>query len=134
MAQLIIYTNETGNLSITIPTGEISIDEVLAKDCPSHAVIIDDFDLPKGADTQFLDAWILNGKSVLVDFAKAQLIYLTQYNTNALQIAQARQLNTLAGISNIVDDATWLAKLSTDRNAITSATNTDGLIAISLPT
>lgn len=131
---IIIYTNETGNVSVTFPTGEISIEEVLTKNCPTHAIIIDSCTLPQGADAEFFNAWVFNGTTISIDFVKAQTGYLTQYNAKALQVAQTRQLNTLAGLPNAVDDATWLAKLSADRNAITNATTTDGLVAISLPT
>ena len=44
---IIIHTNKIGNVSVTIPTGEISIEEVLAKDCPKGAIIVDSSELPE---------------------------------------------------------------------------------------
>ena len=39
MSQVIAFETENGNVAICIPTGEISIEAVLEKDCPSHAFI-----------------------------------------------------------------------------------------------
>ena len=130
MSQVIIYTNTNGNVSVCIPTGELPINEVLAKDCPAGAIIVDDSTLPQGADAQFFDAWELNGSTVTVNFAKAQTVKLAQFNANAVQEAQKRQLNTLAGIANTPDDATFTAKLASDRASIAAATTTAQLIAI----
>ena len=128
--QVILHTNTNGNVSVTVPTGELPINEVLAKDCPSGAIIVDDSTLPQGADAQFLDAWELSGSTVTVNFTKAQAIKLAQFNAAAVQEAQKRQLNTLAGIANDVSDADFTAKLTAGRDAIASATTTAALVAI----
>ena len=133
MAQIIIHANSNGGVSVTVPTGELPINEVLAKDCPAGATIVDDSVLPQGADAQFFDAWELNGSTITVNFAKAQAIKLAQYNAAAVQEAQKRQLNTLAGIANEVADADFTAKLQADRAAIASATTTAQLVAIANP-
>ena len=130
MSLIIIYTNEYGNVSLCIPTGEIPIEDVLVKDCPKGAIIVDESILPQGADADFFDAWELNGTTITVNLDKAKTIKLNYYNTNALQEAQKRQLNTLSGITNDVDDATWLAKLNADRQTINNATTTEQLVAI----
>ena len=59
MANVIIYSNLSGNVSVCIPTGELPIEAVLAKDCPSGAIIVDDSTLPQ-ADNDFFDAWEMN--------------------------------------------------------------------------
>jgi len=130
MSQVIIFSNSNGGVSVTVPTGELSIDKVLQKDCPAGAIIVDDSTLPQGADAQFFDAWELNGSTVTVNFAKAQAIKLAQFNAKAVQEAQARQLNTLAGIANEVSDADFTAKLQAGRDAITAAKTTAELVAI----
>jgi hypothetical protein len=130
MTQIIIYTNENNNVSVCVPTGELAIEAVLVKDCPVGSIIVDDSVLPTGSDAQFFDAWELNGSTITVNLNKAKAIKLAEYNTNALQEAQKRQLNTLSGITNDVDDATWLAKLNADRQTINNATTTDQLVAI----
>jgi hypothetical protein len=73
MAQVIIYTNEYGNVSVCTPSGELSIEEVLAKDCPSEAIIVDDSELP--TDNEFFNAWeLVNGKVVVNEVKKQAII------------------------------------------------------------
>jgi hypothetical protein len=69
MTQLIIFANDNGGVSTCIPTGEISIEAVLAKDCPKGAIIVDSSALPTAND--FYDAWELADGKVTVSLAKA---------------------------------------------------------------
>ena len=69
MTQVIIHTTENGNVAVTIPTGEISIEAVLAKDCPKGAMIVEQSALPTAND--FFDAWELVDGKVEVSLAKA---------------------------------------------------------------
>ena len=133
MAQVIIYTNSTGSVSVCVPTGELPINEVLAKDCPAGAIIVEDSVLPQGADAQFFDAWELANGKVSVNFAKAQAIKLAQFNSAAVAVAQKRQLNTLAGIDNDISDANFSAELALNRTAIANAKTTDDLALIANP-
>ena len=71
MTQAIIYTNENGNVSVTFSSGEISIEAVLAKDCPDHAIIVDRASLPN-EHNEFFNAWELNAGKVTVNHTKAQ--------------------------------------------------------------
>jgi len=128
--QVIIHANSNGGVSVTVPTGELPINEVLVKDCPAGAIIVDDSVLPQGADAQFFDAWELSGSTVTVNFEKAKAIKLAQFNANAVAEAQKRQLNTLAAIDNAVSDADFTASLVAGRTAIASATTTAQLVAI----
>ena len=130
MAQVIIHANSNGGVSVTVPTGEISIQAVKEKDTPTGSIIVDSSTLPQGADAQFFDAWELSGSTVSVNFEKAKAIKLAQFNANAVAEAQKRQLNTLAGLTNTPDDATWSASLSAGRASIASATTTAELVAI----
>jgi hypothetical protein len=132
MAQVIIYS-KNGQVAICTPTGELPIEEVLAKDCPPGAIIVDDSTLPQGADAQFFNAWELNGSTVLVNFSKAQAIKLNQFNAYAVQAAQKRQLNTLAGIDNDISDADFANELNIGRQDIANATTTDQLALIANP-
>lgn len=131
MAQVIIYQNPSApNVVVCYPTGEIPISEVLIKDCPPGAIIVDDSVLPKGADAEFFDSWRLNGESIIVDFNSAKEYKLKIYNQYAVAFAQKRQLNTLAGIPNDLNDVEWLDKVNADRLAISSATTTQELANI----
>ena len=130
MAQVIIFSNNNGGVSVCVPTGELHINEVLSKDAPAGAIIVDSSALPQGADAQFFDAWELVDGQVSVNFAKAKAMKLAQFNAAAVQEAQKRQLNTLAGIDNEVADADFIAKLTAGRASIASATTTAELVAI----
>ena len=72
MTQIIIHSNSNGGVSITVPTGELPINEVLAKDCPSGAIIIDDSELP--TDNEYFNAWELVDGKVVVNEVKKQAI------------------------------------------------------------
>jgi hypothetical protein len=70
MSQVIIHANDNGGVSVTIPTGEISIEAVLAKDCPKSAMIVEQSALPN-QHNDFFDAWELVDGKVKVSLAKA---------------------------------------------------------------
>jgi hypothetical protein len=57
MNQRIIYPTDNGGVAIVIPTGEISIEEVIAKDVPQGKPykVVDVSDIP--TDRTFRDAW-----------------------------------------------------------------------------
>ena len=69
MSQVIIFSNSNGGVSTCIPTGEISIEAVLEKDCPAGAIIVEQSSLPTAND--FYDAWELADGVVTVSFPKA---------------------------------------------------------------
>ena len=72
MSQVIIFTNSNGGLSLCYPTGELSIEAVLAKDCPEGAIIVDANTLP--TDNEFFNAWELVNGQVVVNETKKQAI------------------------------------------------------------
>ena len=133
MTQVIIHTNDNGGVSVTVPTGELSIQEVQTKDTPAGSLIVNTSDLPNQYN-DFFDAWELSGSTVTVNFTKAQAIKLAKFNASAIQEAQKRQLNTFAGIANAVSDADFTASLTAGRASIASATTTNELVAIANPT
>ena len=71
--QVIIFTNENGGVSVCVPTGELDIATVKAKDTPNHSIIVEDADLPQ-ADNDFFDAWELTDGVVAVNIEKAKEI------------------------------------------------------------
>lgn len=73
MAQVIIFTNENGGVSVCVPTGELDIQAVKSKDTPSHSIIVQDYELPQ-ADNDFFDAWELADGEVTVNLTKAKTI------------------------------------------------------------
>jgi hypothetical protein len=137
MAKVIIHTNENGGVSITYPTPEYlennTIEDVLAKDCPSHAIIVEEEDLPN-ADSDFFDSWQLNNGVVTVSLAKAKeqtkarLRKEREPLLQAQDVAFQRALETGADITNIVSekqrlrDVTNLADAATTLSELRSIT------------
>jgi len=70
----IIFQNESGGVSVIIPTGELPIEEVAAKDVPEGVAyeIVEDDAIP--ADRFFRNAWVANGAAVEVDLDQAKSI------------------------------------------------------------
>jgi hypothetical protein len=70
----IIYQNQEGGVSVIIPTGELPVEEVAAKDVPEGVAyeIVEDDAIP--ADRFFRNAWVANGAAVDVDLDKAKAI------------------------------------------------------------
>jgi len=68
----IIYQNSEGGVSVIIPTGELAIEEVAAKDVPEGVTyeIVEDDAIP--SDRFFRNAWVANGAAVDVDLDKAK--------------------------------------------------------------
>jgi hypothetical protein len=84
------------------------------------------------ADNDFFDAWRLNNGVVSVDLESARAVQLARFNANALQEAQKRQLNTLAGIANTGTDEAFIADLTAKRALIAAATSTAELRSVTL--
>jgi len=89
MTQAIIFTNDNGGVSICIPSGELPIQEVLAKDCPEGSIIIDDSELPQ--DTEYFNAWeLVDGVVVINETKKQSIIDAKQSPINAKASALAK--------------------------------------------
>lgn len=89
MAQVIIFKTQDGNVAVTIPTGELPIEEVLAKDCPAGAIIVDDSELP--TENQFFNAWeLIDGKVVVNEVKKQAIIDAKQAPIDAKVSALAK--------------------------------------------
>jgi hypothetical protein len=91
MTQVIIHTNENGGVSVTVPTGEISIQEVQAKDTPAGSLIINQSDLPN-QHNDFFDAWELVGGKVKVSLAKAVEITKKRLRAEREPLLQAQDV------------------------------------------
>ena len=126
---VIIFTNSNGGVSTCIPTGEISIEAVLAKDCPKGAIIVEQSSLPN-QDNDFYDAWELADGVVSVNLDKAKALTKTRLRSERTPLLAAqdvlfqRNLETSADNSSVVaekqrlrditklaDDATTLDEL-----------------------
>jgi hypothetical protein len=97
--QVIIYSQDNGQMAICIPTGELSIEEVLAKDCPANAIIFNTDSLP--TDRTFLDAWeLVDGKVVVNEVKKQAIINAKQAPIDA----KASALSKLAALGLSEDE------------------------------
>jgi len=129
MTQVIVYTNDNGNVSVCYSSDELPIEDVLAKDCPEGAIIIDVTALPQGED-DFFDAWRLVDGTVVLDLAAAKSVAVSRFNHDAKIEAAERARNTSIGIDNNVSDADFLASLTAKRLEIDAATSTAELRAV----
>jgi hypothetical protein len=106
MAQVIIFTNDNGGVSVCIPTGELSIEAVKAKDTPAGSIIVDQDTLPN-SDNDFFDAWELSGSTVSVNLSKAKEITKIRLRAERLPLLQTqdvlfqRALETSADIQRL---------------------------------
>jgi len=116
MTQAIIFTNSNGGVSVCIPTGEISIEAVQAKDTPVGSLIVDVASLP--TDNDFFDAWELADGVVTVSLAKATEITKKRLRSErepllaAQDVAFQRALETGADTSAIVAEKERLRNIT----------------------
>jgi hypothetical protein len=130
--QVIIYTNDNGGVSTCVPTGEISIEAVLAKDCPEGAIIVDSSVLPNQYKN-FYNAWELANGVVTVNLEKAKQLTKGRLRLErtplleAQDIAFQRALELGADTSAIVAEKQRLRDIPTLVDQITTL---DELIAL----
>jgi len=133
--RVIIFINETGNVSVCSPTGELPIEEVLAKDCPAGAIIVDASTLPEEYN-EFFNAWVLNDAVVSVNFPKAQEITKDRLRTERTPLLQALDVAQLRNLADPVVLADIEAKKQVLRDAtkqVDTLTTLDELKAVQLP-
>ena len=124
--QVIIHTNENGGVSVTVPTGELSIQAVQAKDTPAGSIIVDQDTLPN-SDNDFFNAWELVDGKVEVSLAKAKEITKARLRAEREPLLQAqdvlfqRALETAADTTAIVAEKQRLRDIT---NQIDLATTT----------
>jgi hypothetical protein len=146
--QVIIFSNTNGGVSVCVPTGELPIEQVLAKDCPSGAIIVDDATLPQ-ADNDFFDAWEmntsintnteyftpndLNNSIIKINLDKAKAMTKTRLRAEREPLLQAqdvlfqRALESSADTTAIVAEKTRLRDIT---KLVDSVTTLEGLRAI----
>jgi hypothetical protein len=131
MTQAIIFANSNGGVSVCIPTGEISIEAVQAKDTPVNSLIINTSDLP--TDNDFFDAWELTDGVVTVSLAKAKEITKKRLRSEREPLLAAQDVAFQRALESSTDTTAIVAEKNRLRNITTladSATTLDGLRAI----
>lgn len=75
MKKVIVFTNDNGGVSVCIPTGELTVEQVQGKDIPAgiESFIVNADSLPE-EDGDFFDAWEQNKGIVTVNLEKAKEI------------------------------------------------------------
>lgn len=107
MANVIIFSNSNGGVSVCIPTGELDIQAVKAKDTPSTSIIVQDSELPQ-ADNDFFNAWELANGVVTVNLDKAKEITKARLRAQrepllaAQDVLYMRAMEAQADVSAIV--------------------------------
>lgn len=73
MSNVIIFTNDTGGVSICIPTGELPIEDVQRRDIPSgkQSFVVANSSLPHDYN-DFYDAWEQSRGVVTINMTKAR--------------------------------------------------------------
>ena len=133
MSQIIIYSQENGKVAVCYPTGEIPIDEVLSKDCPEGAIIVDSNVLPE--DHSFFSAWELTGSTITININKAKDITKDRLRAErkplleAQDVAFQRALESNADTSAIVAEKQRLRDIT---NQVDTANTVEELKSITL--
>ena len=132
MPQVIVYTNESGGVSVCVPTEEVSIEEVKIKDTPDNSIIVDQASLPNEHGI-FFDAWQLDGDIVSVNFNKAKTIAhdkRREARTEEFKPYDEIIMKQIPGADSTAAEAARAAirtKYSTMQTAIDSASTVDAI-------
>lgn len=127
MSKVIIFTNDNGGVSVCVPTGELSIEQVQTKDTPVGSIIVDLSSLP---NNDFFDAWELANGVVTVSLAKAKELTKKRLRAERTPLLAAQDVafqraleqgadtnaivaekQRLRDITNLADQATTLDEL-----------------------
>ena len=133
MANVIIFSNTNGNVSVCVPTGELPIEQVLAKDCPSGAIIVDDATLPQSDGALFFDAWELSNGSVTVNLDKAKAMTKTRLRAEREPLLQAQDVLFQRALESSADTTAIVAEKQRLRDItklVDPVTTLEGLRAI----
>jgi len=122
MTQAIIFTNDNGGVSVCIPTGEISIEAVQAKDTPKGSIIVDINSLPN-EHNDFFDAWELKSGKVEVNLAKAKEITKTRLREERTPLLQAQDVAFQRAQESGADTTAIVAEKQRLRDITNLATN-----------
>lgn len=134
MAQVIIFTNDNGGVSVCTPTGELDINAVKVKDTPSHSIIVQDSELPQ-ADNDFFNAWELANGVVTVNIDKAKEITKARLRTQREPLLAAQDVLFQRALESGADTTAIVAEKQRLRDVTTlvdGCTTTAELRALSV--
>lgn len=116
--QVIIFTNDNGGVSVCVPTGELDIQAVKAKDTPSHSIIVEASALPE-QDNDFFDAWELHEGVVSVNIEKAKNITKKRLRAEREPLLAAQDVAYMKALEAGAETATIVA----EKNRLRDITN-----------
>jgi hypothetical protein len=134
MAQVIIFTNNNGGVSVCVPTGELPIEQVLAKDCPEGAIIVDSDTLPN-EHNDFFNAWELTDGVVSVNIDKAKAITKDRLRAERKPLLEAQDVAFQRALESGADTSAIVAEKQRLRDVTQladSATTLDELKALAV--
>ena len=109
MTQAIIFTNDNGGVSVCIPTGELPIEAVQAKDTPAGSIIVDTDSLPN-QHNDFFDAWELADGVVTVNINKAKEITKERLRAEREPLLAAQDVAFQRALESGADNAAIVAE------------------------
>ena len=134
MKNVIIFTNDTGGVSVCVPTGDLDIEATKAKDTPEHSIIVDTSALPE-ADNDFFNAWELQDGVVLVNIEKAKALTKERLRAERAPLLQAQDVLYMKALEQGQDTAAIVAekqRLRDITNLADACTTTAELRALSV--
>ena len=120
MTQVIIFTNDSGCVSVCTPTGEIPIEEVKAKDTPEGSIIINLSELPN-QHNDFFNAWELISGKVEVSLTKAKEITKNRLRIEREPLLQAQDVAFQKALESGADTSAIVAEKQRLRDITTLA-------------
>lgn len=117
MNKRIVYTRPDAGVSVIIPSGDIPIEDVLAKDVPADAVnarVVDVSEIP--SDRTFRDAWEDDGKRVSPNLVKAQKIHMDRIRVVRNEELKKLDIPQMTAISK--GDTAEVAKIESKKQAL----------------
>lgn len=132
--RVIVFTNNSGGVSVCTPTGELSIEQVQIKDIPAgtNSFIVDASTLPQEVGI-FFGAWEQTNGNVTINIDKAKLI--AHDARRAARAAEFAPLDTKATIPSEAVAAEAARQVIRDKYAVMqtkmdAATTIDELKAV----
>ena len=122
MNQRIIYQNADGGVSIIIPTGEIPIEDVIAKDVPAGVEysVVDEADIP--SDRYFREAWKIGDTGVEIDVESAKDIQRDKWREARAPKLAALDVEYIRAVEQ--EDPVRQSLIATEKQALRDVTAT----------
>jgi hypothetical protein len=122
MSNVIIFTNDNGGVAVCIPTGELPIEQVQAKDIPSNvqSYIVPASSLPE-EDGDFFNAWEQTNGVVTVNITKAKEITKARLRQEREPLLAAQDVLYMRALEAGQDTAAIVAEKARLRDITTLA-------------